>query len=89
MTEEAQEMTARETQESKDEAHLYSSQPDHAYRFEEGAKIGGRYKVLAWLGFGGFAEVYHCEDTDLGRHVAVKVLKDVKELQKIKEEKYS
>ncbi len=50
------------------------SEPEHQYRFKKGDQIADRYKVIAPLGFGGFAEVYHCQDTELGRDVAVKAL---------------
>jgi len=46
----------------------------HWYRFKSGEAIAGRYRVIAPLGFGGFAEVYHCEDIELPRTLAVKVL---------------
>ncbi|WP_022930094.1 Stk1 family PASTA domain-containing Ser/Thr kinase [Patulibacter americanus] len=39
-----------------------------------GQTIDGRYLVERRLGTGGMAEVYACEDLQLGRHVAVKVL---------------
>jgi serine/threonine-protein kinase len=39
-----------------------------------GQTIDGRYLVERRLGTGGMAEVYGCEDLQLGRHVAVKVL---------------
>ena len=51
-----------------------SSEHEYAYRFKEGVQIAGRYQVIAPLGFGGFSEVYHCQDTQLQRDVAVKVL---------------
>ncbi|WP_051471110.1 Stk1 family PASTA domain-containing Ser/Thr kinase [Patulibacter minatonensis] len=39
-----------------------------------GQTIDGRYLVERRLGTGGMAEVYGCEDLQLGRHVALKVL---------------
>jgi tetratricopeptide (TPR) repeat protein len=36
--------------------------------------IGGRYQVIESLGRGGFGEVFHAEDTQLARRVAIKVL---------------
>ena len=48
--------------------------PEHEYKFKEKAKIADRFEVIAPLGFGGFAEVYHCQDTQLSNEVAVKVL---------------
>lgn len=39
-----------------------------------GQTIDGRYLVERRLGTGGMAEVYACEDLQLGRHVALKVL---------------
>jgi serine/threonine-protein kinase len=42
--------------------------------FQPEQLVGGRYRVVRKLGGGGMADVYLCEDTTLGRHVAVKVL---------------
>ncbi len=47
---------------------------EHEYRFEIGDLIAERYRVNAPIGFGGFAEVYRCQDTQLKREVAIKVL---------------
>ena len=49
-------------------------EPYHPYQFEKGTLIVERYEVVEPLGFGGFSEVYHCEDKKLGRQVAVKIL---------------
>jgi hypothetical protein len=51
--------------------------PEHEYRFSRDDEIASRYQVIAPLGFGGFSEVYHCQDVLLGRHVAIKVLKEM------------
>jgi serine/threonine protein kinase len=51
-----------------------SSEPEHPYSFKNGSHIADRYEVIEPLGFGGFADVYHCHDLRLGRDVAVKVL---------------
>lgn len=40
--------------------------------------INGRYRVIRPLGEGGFAQVYEAEDLDLGRRVAIKILKDAR-----------
>jgi len=53
---------------------IIPSEPEHEYRFQKGDKIASRYQVIVPLGFGGFAEVYHCQDLELPRTVAVKVL---------------
>lgn len=47
---------------------------EYTYRFDKGYLIADRYTVLAPLGHGGFAEVYHCKDTLLPRELALKVL---------------
>ena len=36
----------------------------------------GPYEVVAQIGKGGMGEVYRATDTNLGRHVAIKVLPD-------------
>jgi hypothetical protein len=58
----------------EDIEHIIPSEAKHQYRFNKGDEITTRYQVVASLGFGGFAEVYHCQDLRLGRSVAVKVL---------------
>ena len=55
-------------------------EPEGGYRFKAGDLIAARYKVIAPMGFGGFSQVYHCQDTTKGRHVAVKVLTEKKDV---------
>jgi eukaryotic-like serine/threonine-protein kinase len=43
-------------------------------RYPPGTLLGGRYEVIAPLGWGGMAEVYLTSDRLLGRQVAVKVI---------------
>ena len=43
---------------------------------KEKAIIGGRYKVLGWLGEGGMQQVFKAEDTLLQRTIALKTPKD-------------
>jgi serine/threonine protein kinase len=59
---------------AEDAAPRISSEPEHEYSFTNGSHIADRYEVIAPLGFGGFADVFHCQDLRLGRDVAVKVL---------------
>ncbi|MGH2764660.1 MAG: protein kinase domain-containing protein, partial [Actinomycetota bacterium] len=45
-------------------------------RYSPGTRLGGRYDVVRPLGWGGMAEVYLCVDRQLGREVAVKVIRE-------------
>ncbi len=47
---------------------------NYEYTYKKDNIIAGRYTVIKPLGFGGFAEVYHCKDSELARSVAVKVI---------------
>ena len=42
---------------------------------EIGTILGGRYRVIAPLGQGGMATIYRALDTQLGREVALKLLR--------------
>ncbi len=57
------------------------------YKFKLGEMIANRYEVVAPLGFGGFAEVYHCLDKnfDTPVSVATKVIKELTS-SKVREE---
>ncbi|MGH2657217.1 MAG: protein kinase domain-containing protein [Actinomycetota bacterium] len=45
-------------------------------RYSPGTRLGGRYDVVRALGWGGMAEVYLAVDRQLGREVAVKVIRE-------------
>ena len=42
---------------------------------ETGTILGGRYRVIAAIGQGGMATIYRALDTQLGREVAIKLLR--------------
>src|SRR6266581_2450786 len=43
-------------------------------RFEPGARLGTRYRVVGLLGRGGMGEVYRADDLELNQSVALKFL---------------
>lgn len=45
-------------------------------RYPPGTLLGGRYEIVRSLGWGGMAEVHLAVDRQLGREVAVKVIRD-------------
>src|SRR5262245_11832117 len=43
-------------------------------RFEPGARLGTRYRIVSFLGRGGMGEVYRADDLELNQPVALKFL---------------
>jgi tRNA A-37 threonylcarbamoyl transferase component Bud32/tetratricopeptide (TPR) repeat protein len=70
---EERQVTSQNSEDMKQASYVKS---EYKYRFEADEQIAGRYQVIAPLGFGGFAEVYHCQDLRLDIDVAVKILKE-------------
>lgn len=50
--------------------------PNNSHPIPIGAVLDGRYRVHALLGHGGMGYVYDAEDMRLGRHVAIKIVRD-------------
>ena len=68
-------MTAAGATQSSPDSHpsSHSSSSVHG-RFEPGARLGARYRVVGLLGRGGMGEVYRADDLELNQSVALKFL---------------
>ncbi|MBE2223599.1 MAG: protein kinase, partial [Anaerolineae bacterium] len=51
-----------------------TSSQQHDYKYKNGDAITSRYIVVKPLGYGGFAEVYHCKHATLHNNWAIKVI---------------
>ena len=63
-----------------DDDTLASSEPTNTLSgsgsaVTESELVGGRYRIIRWLGGGGMGRVYEALDTELDEHIALKVLR--------------
>src|ERR1700733_4744861 len=68
----AEQETVASSPQSQSQTPSQSSQPGV---FERGARIGDRYEIEDKLGAGGMGEVYRALDLELGRAIAIKIIR--------------